>query len=143
MPSPDPYNLQRFAAAQARVHDVVVRELAAGRKQTHWMWFVFPQARGLGRSDMAYRYGIASLDEARAYLADPVLGPRLRECARLVTDSATPSLRAIFGTPDDVKFVSSMTLFALAKGGEGGVFREALRRWNHGKLDAATVRLML
>lgn len=143
MPADDPFDLRRFHDAQAAAYAQAAAELAAGVKRSHWMWFVFPQARGLGHSETSRFYGIGSLDEARAYLADPVLGPRLRDCAGVVTASAAPSLRSIFGTPDDVKFVSSMSLFALAMGGDGGVFRQALRRWNHGRFDERTMRLMM
>ena len=105
---PDAYNLQRFVVAQERVYGRILDELRRGRKESHWMWFVFPQLKGLGRSATADRYGIASLEEARAYLAHPVLGPRLAECAALVSSPR------IFPYPDDLKFRSSMTLFARA-----------------------------
>src|ERR1700709_570898 len=109
---PDPFDLNRFVAAQTGVYDVVLGELRAGRKRTHWMWFVFPQLRALGRSPTAHRYGIESLDEARAYLAHPVLGPRIRECARLVAAIDGADVERIMGSPDDLKLRSSMTLFA-------------------------------
>ncbi len=108
----DPFRLQRFVAAQQPVYATVVAELRAGRKRTHWMWFVFPQLEGLGHSAMAQRYAISSLDEAVAYLAHPILGPRLRECAAIVAGIADRSIEDIFGHPDDLKFRSSMTLFA-------------------------------
>src|SRR6185437_4772648 len=110
----DAFDLARFVAAQAPVIEAVRRELAAGRKQSHWMWFVFPQLRGLGRSSTALRYGISGLAEARAYLAHPVLGPRLIECTELVNGITGRSAHDIFGSPDDMKFRSSMTLFARA-----------------------------
>jgi len=114
MTSADRFNLEHFVTAQAPVFETVLAELRAGRKRTHWMWFVFPQLSGLGRSSTARFYGIGSIDEARAYLAHPVLGPRLDLCARIVLASESPSLHAIFGSPDDMKFRSCMTLFSLA-----------------------------
>ena len=137
----DPYGLQRFVAAQAPVYDQVREELRRGRKASHWMWFVFPQIAGLGHSAMAQRYAIASLDEARAYLDHPVLGPRLRECAALVTAVEGKSLNAILGSPDDLKFHSAMTLFALASDGER-VFVEALEKYFAGKQDPATLAMI-
>ena len=139
--SSDPHDLNRFVSAQRPVFERVLAELRAGRKTSHWMWFVFPQARGLGQSAMSLLYGIASLDEARAYLAHPTLGPRLGECVALVTAAQAASLRAIFGTPDDLKFRSSMTLFALAANGDGGVYQRALARWCEGRRDERTLRL--
>ena len=113
-PASDPFDLKRFVDAQDRVYDDVVDELRAGRKRSHWMWFVFPQLRGLGSSPMADRYDIASVDEARAYLRHDLLGPRLRECTRLVNEVQGRSAKQIFGSPDDLKLRSSMTLFARA-----------------------------
>lgn len=110
----DPHNLQRFVDAQAPVYATVLRELAAGRKTTHWIWFIFPQKAGLGSSPMSQRYAIGSLDEARAYLAHPVLGPRLRECAALVRAQDGVPLEHIFGDLDAKKFRSSMDLFGQA-----------------------------
>jgi uncharacterized protein (DUF1810 family) len=110
----DPFDLKRFVDAQRPVYRTVVDELRAGRKRGHWMWFVFPQLRGLGSSAMANYYGVSSLEEARAYLEHDVLGPRLHECARLVTQVDGRSIREIFGSPDDLKLGSSMTLFARA-----------------------------
>jgi len=110
----DPFDLRRFVDAQAAVYGHVVDELRHGRKRSHWMWFVFPQLRGLGGSPMAARYGISSLEEARAYLRHDVLGPRLHECARLVNQVEGRAIGAIFGSPDDLKLCSSMTLFARA-----------------------------
>src|SRR5437762_312152 len=121
----DPHNLDRFLTAQAPVIDAVLAELRAGRKRTHWMWFVFPQLRGLGSSSTADFYGIASLEEARAYLAQPVLGPRLRECCALLLQVPDRSAREILGTPDDLKFRSSLTLFSLADPQEP-LFRQGL-----------------
>ena len=134
----DPYNLQRFAEAQARVIDQVRRELAAGRKETHWMWFVFPQLRGLGSSSMAEKYGIASRAEAEAYLAHPVLGPRLRDCTELVNAVQNRSAQEIFGYPDDLKFRSSMTLFS-SVANDNDVFQTALDKYFNGEGDPATV----
>ncbi len=110
----DPFNLQRFVDAQSLVYETVLRELRAGRKTTHWIWFIFPQARGLGRSAMSERYAISSLDEARAYLAHPVLGPRLEACTKLVLSHKDVSLEEIFGELDAMKFRSSMELFRKA-----------------------------
>ncbi|MGD1239441.1 DUF1810 domain-containing protein [Mycobacterium seoulense] len=113
-PESDPFDLQRFVDAQAPVYLTVVDELRTGRKRSHWMWFVFPQLRGLGGSPTAVHYGISSLEEARAYLRHEVLGPRLRECTRLVNQVQGRSAGEIFGSPDDLKLRSSMTLFARA-----------------------------
>jgi uncharacterized protein (DUF1810 family) len=134
----DPHDLQRFVSAQAPVYDRIRGELRRGRKESHWMWFVFPQITGLGHSAMARRYAIASLDEARAYLDHPVLGPRLRECAALVTAQAGRSLQAVLGSPDDLKFHSSMTLFALASD-DDPVFVRALETFFAGQKDPATL----
>ena len=134
----DPHDLDRFVRAQGPVMDAVRRELGEGRKRTHWMWFVFPQLAGLGHSEMARRYAIRSLAEARAYLAHPVLGPRLVECAGLVNAVAGRSAHAILGSPDDAKFRSCATLFA-AVAGEGSVFAAALARYYGGEGDAATL----
>ena len=111
---PDPFDLRRFVDAQAGVYDSVLAELRAGRKRSHWMWFVFPQLRGLGHSSMALHFGISSTAEAEAYLGHPILGPRLRECTRLVNLIENRSIAEIFGYPDNLKFCSSMTLFARA-----------------------------
>ncbi len=110
----DPFDLQRFVDAQRAVYDRVRDELAAGRKRSHWMWFIFPQIEGLGSSLMSRRYAIASREEAAAYLMHPLLGPRLRESTRLVTGIDGRNIHEIFGSPDDLKFQSSMTLFAQA-----------------------------
>jgi uncharacterized protein (DUF1810 family) len=121
----DPFDLARFKSAQDGVSDSALAELRAGRKQTHWMWFVFPQLRGLGRSAMARRYGIASIGEARAYLADQVLSERLDIATSAVLDVEGRSARAIFNSPDDMKFHSSMTLFSEAAGDASRLFRSA------------------
>ena len=134
----DPFDLARFVTAQDPVIDRAMAELRAGRKRSHWRWFVFPQVAGLGSSAMAQRYAIATLDEARAYLAHPVLGPRLRAATAAVLATNDRSLHAIFGTPDDRKFCSSMTLFERA-GGADDPFGEALRRFCGGTPDGATL----
>jgi uncharacterized protein (DUF1810 family) len=110
----DPFDLRRFLDAQAPVYHTVVDELRAGRKRSHWIWFIFPQLAGLGSSPMAARYAICSLEEARAYLVNDVLGARLHECTQLVNAIAGCSIWEIFGSPDDLKVCSSMTLFAHA-----------------------------
>jgi uncharacterized protein (DUF1810 family) len=138
---PASHDLQRFVDAQAPVYAQVLRELQDGQKRTHWMWFVFPQIRGLGHSAMAQRYAIESLDEARAYLAHPVLGPRLNECCRLVLDADARSIGAMFPYPDDLKLRSCMTLFAHASD-ENAVFRDVLDRYFTGRDDAATLDLL-
>ncbi len=134
----DPFDLRRFADAQDRVYDTALAELSAGAKRSHWIWFVFPQLRGLGHSATAQRYGISSLDEARAYLAHPTLGPRLRECARLVGQIDGRSAGDIFGSPDDLKVRSSMTLFARATD-DNADFRAVLDKFYDGIEDALTV----
>lgn len=134
----DPYDLQRFFDAQARVIDQVRAELRAGRKQSHWMWFIFPQLRGLGSSSMAERYGISSRQEAEAYLAHPVLGPRLRECTELVNAVQKTSIEQILGYPDDLKFRSSMTLFS-AVTSDNDVFHAALHKYFNGEPDEKTL----
>ena len=133
----DPFDLQRFVDAQAPVMARVEAELRAGAKRTHWMWFVFPQIAGLGSSAMAVRYAVRSLAEARAYLAHQVLGPRLRDCTQAVLAVEGRGVRAIFGVPDDMKFRSSMTLFAAAS--DEAVFRQALEKYFGGDTDAATL----
>jgi uncharacterized protein (DUF1810 family) len=138
----DPFNLQRFAAAQASTFETALEELRAGRKRSHWMWFIFPQLRGLGRSPTAQFYGIASLDEARAYLDHPELGPRLDLATQSVLSTKDLSIRQIFGSPDDSKFHSSMTLFALASSTEANSFGKALDRWFGGKTDEGSQRLL-
>ena len=135
----DPYDLQRFVDAQAPVIDRVRAELAGGRKQSHWMWFIFPQIAGLGFSGMAQRYAIQSLDEARAYLNHPTLGSRLKDCTRLVLAIEGRSASDIFGSPDDMKFRSSMTLFAQAAP-DNPIFAEALRKYFNGDPDAETLK---
>jgi uncharacterized protein (DUF1810 family) len=131
-------DLQRFVDAQARTIDKVRQELKAGQKTSHWMWFVFPQIHGLGKSATAHRYAIASLDEAKAYMAHPVLGSRLREFTRLVLAQNGKSASDIFGYPDDLKFRSSMTLFAHAS--SEPIFRQALETFFGGEEDPETLK---
>ncbi|MBN9599418.1 MAG: DUF1810 domain-containing protein [Afipia sp.] len=131
-------DLQRFVEAQAPVYARVLDELHAGRKQTHWIWFVFPQIEGLGHSATAQRYAIASRQEAAAYLAHPVLGARLRECTALVNAVEGRSVHDIFGHPDDMKFHSSMTLFAEVSG-DDAPFLPALEKYFGGARDDATL----
>jgi uncharacterized protein (DUF1810 family) len=137
----DPFELQRFVDAQEPLRQRVKAEMRAGRKSSHWMWFFFPQLRGLGKSEMAHRYGISSLDEARAYLAHPVLGPRLREACQLIHEVTGRSAHQIFGHPDDVKFRSCLTLFGRAAPDEP-VFGACLRKYFAGVEDQATLALL-
>ena len=137
----DPYNLRRFLLAQEPVFTQACAELAAGHKASHWMWFIFPQLRGLGSSAMAERYAIGSLDEARAYLAHPLLGERLRGCTRIANRIERRTAQEIFGYPDYLKFRSSMTLFARATGG-AEPFREALAKYFAAEEDPLTRELL-
>lgn len=134
----DPYHLQRFVDAQNPVFDEVCSELCQGQKRSHWIWFIFPQIRGLGHSHLANHFAISSLEEAAAYLAHPILGPRLRESTRLVNLVESRSIEQIFGYPDDLKFRSSMTLFAHATS-DNAVFTEALKKYFGGEFDRLTV----
>ncbi len=134
----DPFDLQRFVDAQDRTYDTVIDELTAGRKSSHWMWFVFPQLRGLGSSPTAVRFAISSADEARAYLAHDLLGPRLRECTKLVVRIDGRSAEQIFGRPDDMKLRSSMTLFARAAD-DNAEFVAVLEKFYGGEEDPATL----
>jgi uncharacterized protein (DUF1810 family) len=134
----DPFDLQRFVDAQARVYHTVVEELRGGRKRSHWIWFIFPQIAGLGSSPTAAHYAIASLEEARAYLEHEVLGPRLHECTRLVNQVQGRSIGEIFGSPDDLKVRSSMTLFARATH-DNRDFVELLDKYYDGEEDALTL----
>ncbi|MDX1452343.1 MAG: DUF1810 domain-containing protein [Oleiphilaceae bacterium] len=139
-------DLRRFVAAQQPVYSQVLQELGAGRKQSHWMWFVFPQLRGLGQSHIAKHYALNSLDEARDYMQHEVLGPRLVTCTRLVCDSSSATISTIFSYPDDLKFHSSMTLFYLAcreyAMAEIADFEQALARYFDGHLDDQTMGLL-
>ncbi len=132
------FDLERFVSAQTPIIERAVDELRGGRKRSHWMWFVFPQIAGLGRSVMADYYAIAHLDEARAYLAHPLLGSRLKTCTELVLAVEGKSAHDIFGSPDDFKFRSSMTLFAVAAP-EDKIFQSALEKYFGGEGDALTL----
>jgi uncharacterized protein (DUF1810 family) len=134
----DRYNLERFVEAQGPVFLQVTSELRAGRKMSHWMWFIFPQIRGLGRSPTAIEYAISGLDEARAYLTHPVLGPRLKECTQLVLLVENRPLAQIFGSPDDMKFRSCMTLFAQVSP-DDDIFNRALQKYFRGIPDQMTL----
>ena len=134
----DPFDLQRFVEAQEPVYQRVCAELRAGRKETHWMWFIFPQIAGLGRSATAQRFALASREEAHAYARHPVLGARLKECAELVSRARARTAREIFGSVDEMKFHSSMTLFAHAAP-DITVFKECLDKFFAGEPDAATL----
>lgn len=134
----DPHNLQRFVDAQNAVFEQVCVELREGQKQGHWMWFIFPQLQGLGNSEMAVRFAITSREEAELYLKHPVLGPRIRECTRLVNLVEGRSIHQIFGYPDDLKFRSSMTLFAAATS-ENKIFNHALQKYFSGEPDRLTI----
>ena len=138
MSTNDPYDLQRFVEAQSGCFEEVCNELRAGRKKSHWMWFIFPQLQGLGSSPMAVRYAISSKQEAEAYLQNGILGPRLRQCTELVLRVEGRSVQQIFGSPDDLKFRSSMTLFANV-GAENSVFQDALRKYFAGQPDPLTI----
>ncbi len=138
----DPFDLQRFIAAQAPVHTQALAELREGCKRSHWMWFVFPQLRGLGSSETARHYGLSGLAEARAYLAHPVLGARLSACTETVLAVEGRTLHEIFGSPDDVKFVSSMTLFSFAAEGEQNLFTDAIAQRYGGSADQRTLALL-
>ncbi|HEV2318266.1 MAG TPA: DUF1810 domain-containing protein [Verrucomicrobiae bacterium] len=137
----DSYNLQRFLDAQEDVFDDVCSELRAGRKTGHWMWFVFPQIQGLGKSETARRFAISSLAEAKAYLAHPILGPRLGECAALVTATKSTSAEKIFGEIDSLKLFSSMTLFAKATT-ENKIFLDVLKKYFGGVQDEVTLQML-
>jgi uncharacterized protein (DUF1810 family) len=137
----DPHNLQRFVTAQAPIYEEVLRELRAHRKTTHWIWFIFPQIRGLGSSPTAQTYAIPSLAEATAYLAHPILGPRLLECTQLMLNARAHPIRQILGSPDDLKFHSSMTLFAQATP-TNHLFLEATQAFFAGHPDNQTLSIL-
>ncbi|HEY0242090.1 MAG TPA: DUF1810 domain-containing protein [Gemmatimonadaceae bacterium] len=137
----DPYDLNRFIEAQNTNYEDAVSELREGRKRSHWMWYVFPQITGLGNSAMSYRYGITSADEARAYLAHPVLGTRLIECAEAVLTIRNRSANEIFGSPDDLKLKSSATLFAQVSP-PGSVFEQILDKYYSSERDSRTLALI-
>jgi uncharacterized protein (DUF1810 family) len=134
------YDLDRFVEAQNVVYPRVISELAAGAKQTHWMWFIFPQIAGLGFSAMAQRYAIGSHAEATDYLGHPILGPRLIECTRLVLDVTGKDIRTILGSPDDIKFRSSMTLFDAVS--DNPIFSDAIGKYYSGEKDEATLTIL-
>jgi uncharacterized protein (DUF1810 family) len=137
-------DLLRFVNVQSDVHDEVTNELIKGRKQTHWMWFIFPQLAGLGHSSMSQRYAIRDLDEARRYLADPLLGSRLRRDVRLMTSHTGKSALDILGSPDDLKFRSCLTLFAEAASDDSdqALFKQALDQFYGGQADPRTMELL-
>jgi uncharacterized protein (DUF1810 family) len=136
----DPFNLSRFVEAQTGSFDTALAEIRRGAKRSHWMWFIFPQIAGLGSSSMAQHYAITSLDEARAYIAHPVLGARLRECVAAMEGVTRKDAEAVFGGIDAVKLRSSLTLFIEAGG--GAAFETALADWFGGRKDEATLRLL-
>lgn len=135
----DPFNLRRFVEAQESAYPNALAEIMRGAKRGHWMWFIFPQLRGLGRSETAHRFGITSLDEARAYLLDPILGQRLRECVAAVQELTSRTVDGVFGEVDAMKLRSSLTLFIRAGGGPN--FEAALNRW-FGEEDPRTLELL-
>ncbi len=137
----DPFDLNRFTKAQERIYGNVLSELKGGRKRTHWMWFIFPQIEGLGRSETARFYAIKSLDEARQYLNHPVLGSQLRECSAIVLGIEDHSVEDIFGFPDHLKLRSSMTLFSCVKNADP-VFETVIDRYFQGKRDTRTLELL-
>jgi len=137
----DPFDLERFAEAQKATYHNALAELKQGKKSGHWMWFMFPQLRGLGRSSISERYGISSIDEARSYLEHPLLGPRLRECTEAVNAIAGRTAEQIFGSPDNLKFHSSMTLFHLASP-RTKEFATALRKYFNGRDDQRSLDLL-
>ncbi len=137
----DAYNLHRFLYVQEGVYDTVLAELRAGRKASHWIWFIFPQIAGLGYSGMSQRFAIGSLDEAKAYLQHPTLGPRLRACTQLVLDVNGRSVEEIFGYPDNLKFRSCMTLF-LTAATDNTIFKDALLKYFDGKPDQLTMNVL-
>jgi uncharacterized protein (DUF1810 family) len=143
----DAHDLERYVEAQAHCYPRVLEELAAGEKTSHWMWFIFPQLRGLGMSSTARRFGLSGLEEARAYLAHPLLGARLRECTRLVLAVQGRSAHEIFGSPDDLKLRSCLTLFAQAvapsPAPDTRVFGEALAKYYGGEPDPRTLELLI
>jgi uncharacterized protein (DUF1810 family) len=137
--APDPFDLQRFVDAQRAEFEAARSELRGGMKVGHWIWFIFPQIKGLGQSWMSQRYAISSLTEARAYLQHPVLGPRLRECTQLVNSVKGRSIEEILGDIDAMKFRSSMTLFAKA-GDDSQIFLDALQKYFAGEFDPLTIQ---
>jgi uncharacterized protein (DUF1810 family) len=137
----DFFNLDRFVSAQSAVFPQVLAELSSGSKRSHWIWFIFPQMKGLGHSPQAMHFGIGSLQEAAAYWRHPLLGPRLEQCTRLVNLVEGSTIHQILGSPDDLKFRSSMTLFALAAQ-DNSVFVHALQKYFSGEPDPVTLGLL-
>ena len=137
----DAYNLHRFLTAQAPIYDTVLAELRAGRKSSHWIWFIFPQIAGLGHSAMAQQFAITSIDEAKAYLQHSILGQRLRECTQLVLNVEGRSAEEIFGYPDYLKFRSCMTLF-LTAASDNTLFKSALEKYFDGQPDQKTLEIL-
>ncbi len=137
----DFYNLHRFLTAQASTYNTVLAELRAGIKSSHWIWFIFPQIRGLGHSAMAQQFAIGSLDEAKAYFQHPILGPRLRECTQLVLDVEGRTIEEIFPHPDNLKFRSCMTLFLTATT-DNTIFKDALLKYFDGRPDQSTLNIL-
>jgi uncharacterized protein (DUF1810 family) len=137
----DPFNLERFLEAQKTVYERVTTELRAGRKSSHWMWFIFPQIRGLGHTETSIFFSISSVPEAKAYLNHPVLGPRLHECCELLMQIEGRSASQIFGSPDDLKLRSSMTLFAHVTDCDS-IFKRVVKRYFEGQLDQRTLDLL-
>ena len=135
------WNLERFVFAQQRNYGDALRELRSGKKRSHWIWYVFPQIRGLGDSFMSRKYALSGLEEARAYLAHPVLGPRLLECCQAVLSIPSGDPWAVFGSPDDMKFRSCLTLFALAQPSQP-VFEELLDKFYDGQKDPCTIQIL-
>ena len=138
--SNDPFDLERFVQAQAANYDRALSELRDGEKRSHWMWYIFPQIEGLGGSPMSHRYSIKSAAEARAYLAHPIVGPRLRECAAVVNGIMGRPALAIFGSPDELKMRSCATLFASVS--DDPVFEQLLEKYFNGQQDTETLRLL-
>jgi uncharacterized protein (DUF1810 family) len=139
---PGPFQLSRFVTAQDGVYEDALRQIREGRKTSHWMWFIFPQLEGLGRSPTAQHFAIKCLAEARAYLEHPVLGPRLRECVQALLEVQGRSAAMIFGSPDDLKLRSSLTLFARAAGPPQSVFDDALAAYFDGLPDERTLAVL-
>lgn len=137
----DPFNLQRFIKAQNFIYEQVLNELKKGRKIGHWMWYIFPQIKGLGHSQMAQKFAISSLKEAESYLENPILGSRLRECTQLVLNIEVHDIEEIFGYPDNLKFRSSMTLFLNATK-DNKIFKDALLKYCKGQSDQLTLDIL-
>ena len=137
----DTYNLQRFIDAQESIYEDVIQELKQGRKTSHWIWYIFPQIKGLGRSWTAQQFAISSLEEAEAYLNNSILGSRLTECTQLVLNIEDRNIRQIFGYPDNLKFRSSMTLFLHATK-DNQIFKDALLKYFEGKADQLTLDIL-